>query len=145
MTLNAFIGASGPGAAVATAGLTERPPAPAADSRFTPEYRAQAAAAAEQFESFFIAQMLRQMRSATREIAGEDSIYGQRTAQDMLDMADVALADALAAQRAFGIADVILSQLLPDPVAPPLKNRAPAVASTDHPSAAGPNADGKQV
>jgi flagellar protein FlgJ len=54
------------------------------------------------------------MRSATKEIAGDDSIYGKNTNSDMLDYADTAVADAMAQQRAFGIADVIVRQLLPN-------------------------------
>jgi flagellar protein FlgJ len=77
-------------------------------------YRARVQHAAEQFESFFIAQMLRQMRSATRAIAGDESVFGSSTHTDMLDLADTAFADAMAQQRAFGIADVIARQLLPD-------------------------------
>lgn len=78
-----------------------------------PAYRDKVEAAAQQFEGFFIAQMLRQMRSATRELAAEDSIYRNRTNEDMLDLADTTVADALAGQRAFGIADAIVRQLLP--------------------------------
>lgn len=70
-------------------------------------------AAAERFESFFIAQMLRQMRAATRQMASEDSVFNSHSSENMLDMADVALADSLAGYRAFGIADVIVRQLLP--------------------------------
>ncbi|WP_129779136.1 rod-binding protein [Peristeroidobacter soli] len=76
-------------------------------------YRAKVQQAAEKFESFFISQMLRQMRSATKEIAGEDSIYGKNTNSDMLDYADTSVADVMSRQRAFGIADVIVRQLLP--------------------------------
>lgn len=76
-------------------------------------YRAQVQQAAEKFESFFISQMLRQMRSATKEIAGDDSIYGKNTNSDMLDYADTSVADVMSKQRAFGIADVIVRQLLP--------------------------------
>jgi flagellar protein FlgJ len=76
-------------------------------------YRAKVQQAAEKFESFFISQMLRQMRSATKEIAGEDSIYGKNTNSDMLDYADTSVADVMSKQRAFGIADVIVRQLLP--------------------------------
>ena len=76
-------------------------------------YRVKVQQAAEQFESFFISQMLRQMRSATKEIAGEDSIYGKNTNADMLDYADTSVADVMSRQRAFGIADVIVRQLLP--------------------------------
>ena len=103
-----------------------------ANDMVTPEHRAKVQEAAQKFESFFIAQMLRQMRSSTREMAGEDSVFNSRTNQDMLDMADVAFADALAGHRAFGIADVIVRQLLPAsqatlPVS--LKPAANAVAS----------------
>jgi len=76
-------------------------------------YRAKVQQAAEKFESFFISQMLRQMRSATKEIAGDDSIYGKNTNSDMLDYADTSVADVMSKQRAFGIADVIVRQLLP--------------------------------
>lgn len=77
-------------------------------------YRAKVQQAAEQFESFFISQMLHQMRSATKEIAGEDSTYGKNTNADMLDYADTSVADVMSRQRAFGIADVIVRQLLPN-------------------------------
>jgi flagellar protein FlgJ len=102
----------------------------------TPEYRAKVEAAAEKFEGFFISQMLRQMRQGTREMAGEDSVYNNRINQDMLDMADTRLADSLASQRAFGIADAILRQLLPPAAAAPLKavplkDTAAPVASSD--------------
>lgn len=76
-------------------------------------YRAKLQQAAEKFESFFISQMLRQMRSATRELAGEDSVYSSNSHSDMLDFADTSFADAMSQQRAFGIADVIVRQLLP--------------------------------
>jgi flagellar protein FlgJ len=84
--------------------------APSADDT---AYRAKVQHAAEKFESFFISQMLRQMRSATKEIAGDDSIYGKNTNSDMLDLADTSFADAMSQQRSFGIADVIVRQLLP--------------------------------
>ena len=103
-----------------------------------PRFRAKAAEAAEKFESYFIANMLHQMRNATRELADEDSIYRNRIDSDMLDLADGKVADTLAGQHAFGIADAILRQVLPpadantsaalksgtETVAIPLKNRA---------------------
>lgn len=76
-------------------------------------YKAKATEAAVKFEAFFIGQMLHQMRSSTREMAGEDSIYKDSINQDMLDMADNLVADQLAGKRAFGVADAILRQLLP--------------------------------
>ncbi len=81
-------------------------------------------AAAEKFEGFFIGQLLREMRSSTREMAGEDSVFKSTLDQDMLDMADVALGDSLAGKHAFGIADAILRQLVPASAAP-----GPAVAA----------------
>ncbi len=76
-------------------------------------YRAKAGMAAEKFEAFFIAQMLRQMRSATRAMASEDSVFKDRVAADMLDLGDTMVADKMAGLHAFGIADAILKQLLP--------------------------------
>ncbi len=85
------------------------PLAPGAD------YRAKATQAAVQFEGFFILHMLREMRAGTREMAGQDSVFKDPINQDMQDMADTMVADKLAGQRAFGIADAILRQLLPAP------------------------------
>jgi flagellar protein FlgJ len=90
--------------------------AAAADPRTDPRYVAKATKAALQFEGFFIAHMLHQMRAGTRELAGEDSVFKDRVNSDMLDMADTMVADQMAGQRAFGIADAILRQLLPAPL-----------------------------
>jgi flagellar protein FlgJ len=98
-----------------------------AASEHSPEYVAKVQEAAEKFEGFFIAQMLRQMRQSTREMSSEDSVYNSRSSQEMLDMADVALADSLASQRAFGIADAIVRQLL----STGLKSGTPPVASSE--------------
>jgi flagellar protein FlgJ len=78
-------------------------------------YRAKATEAAVKFESFFIGDMLHRMRTSTEALKDEerkDSIN-----RDMLDMADNLVADQMAGQRAFGVADAILRQLLP-PAAP---------------------------
>ncbi|MDY0747415.1 rod-binding protein [Paucibacter sp. R3-3] len=75
--------------------------------------RAQATQAAEKFESFFIGQMLHKMRASTRELAGDDSPFKDKVNEDMQDFADNQMADSIAGQHAFGIADVILKQLLP--------------------------------
>lgn len=96
-------------------------PAPA-----DPQYAGKAKSAAEKFESFFIADMLHRARSTTRALADEDSFYQNRVNQDMLDMADTVVADAISHQHAFGIADAILKQVLPAPQA--LKSGALAVA-----------------
>ena len=83
--------------------------APAVD----PAYVAKATKAAVEFESFFISHMLHQMRESTRAIAPEDSPTKDRVNQDMTDMVDNMLAGNMANQRAFGVADAILRQLLP--------------------------------
>ncbi|HMN43131.1 MAG TPA: rod-binding protein [Povalibacter sp.] len=120
--------------------LSSAPPSPAqpqiraaADDIASADYVARVQAAAEKFEGFFIAQMLRQMRQSSREMAGEDSVFNSRNGQEMLDMADVALADSLAGRRAFGIADAIVRQLLPPPppAAAGLKTSTAPVASSD--------------
>lgn len=98
----------------------EAPVAPAADQP-DPAYVAKATKASVEFERFFIGNMLKQMRSSTREMAGEDSVFNNRVNQDMQDMADDLLAGHLAGQRAFGIADAILKQLLPTNSAGPVK------------------------
>ena len=91
----------------------EQVDAPVAPAAPDPAYVAKATRAAVEFESFFIAQMLKQMRETTRELAPEDSPYKNRVNADMQDMADDILAGKMAGQRAFGIADAILRQLLP--------------------------------
>jgi flagellar protein FlgJ len=83
--------------------------APAAD----PAYVKKATKAAVEFESFFISHMLQQMRESARALAPEDSPLKDPVNSDMLDMADKMLAGHMAGQRAFGVADAILKQLLP--------------------------------
>jgi flagellar protein FlgJ len=78
-----------------------------------PAYVAKATRAAVEFESFFITHMLKEMRSTTANMAGEDSVFKDRVNHDMQEMADGLLAKQMAGQRAFGIADAILKQLLP--------------------------------
>lgn len=94
------------------AASSEAPVAPAAD----PVFVAKATKAAIDFESFFISHMLHQMRAGTREMAAEDSVFKDPVNQDMQDMADNMVARQMAGQRAFGIADAILRQLLPAPL-----------------------------
>jgi flagellar protein FlgJ len=84
-----------------------------------PAYVAKATKAAVEFESFFISHMLHQMRSTTRAMASEDSVFKDPVNGDMLDMADKLLAGQVAGQRAFGIADAILRQLVPAPLNKP--------------------------
>lgn len=85
-------------------------PAPAAADE---AYRAKAQEAAQKFESFFIAEIMKQMRRSTRELSGDEGMFRDRVNDDMLSMADTLVADALSGRRAFGVADAILAQLLP--------------------------------
>lgn len=96
-------------AAIAPASDTEA----GKDATLSPTERTKVEKAAVKFEAMFIGEMLKQMRRTTREFAGEDSVFKDRIASDMLEMADTAVADSLANQRAFGIADAILKQLIP--------------------------------
>lgn len=100
--------------------LSETPvaAAPAVDDGVDPRYRAKAIEAAVKFESFFVGHMLHQMRAGTRALSSEDSVFKDKINEDMLDMADNLVADQLAGQRAFGVADAILRQLLPPASAP---------------------------
>jgi peptidoglycan hydrolase FlgJ len=86
----------------------------------TAQYRAKATEAAVKFESFFIGDMLHRMRTSTEALKDDDR--KDSINRDMLDMADNLVADQMAGQRAFGVADAILRQLLPSaaPVAPHL-------------------------
>jgi len=88
-------------------------PAAGAAGQPDPAYVAQATKAAVEFESFFISHMLHQMRESQRTLAPEDSPTRNKVNQDMTDMVDNMLAGNLANQRAFGVADAILKQLLP--------------------------------
>lgn len=107
--------------ALAGAGLPDAPVSGATPGAVAPAtdaaYRARAEAAAEKFEAFFVAEMLKQMRRSASALAAEDSVFKNPVNRDMLDMTDTLVADSLAGQRAFGIADVILRQLLPEAVA----------------------------
>ena len=93
-----------------------------------PAQRQQVERAAEGFEALFIKEMLAQMRKATRTMAGEDSIFADSINSDMLDFADMAIAEQLARERRFGISEVLIAQLLPQNAAPALKESPPAVA-----------------
>ena len=99
-----------------SAAAQDAPVAPAADATApaaNPAYAAKVTKAAVDFESFFISNMLHQMRESTRDIAPDDSPFKDKVNQDMQDMADKQLAESIAGQRAFGVADAILKQLLP--------------------------------
>jgi flagellar protein FlgJ len=95
------------------ADLEKAPVAAAAKPAMDPAYVKQATKAAVEFESFFISHMLQQMRESAKALAPEDSPMKDPVNSDMLDMADKLLAGHMAGQRAFGVADAILKQLLP--------------------------------
>lgn len=110
--------------AVAPARGAQDPGADPAADGVDPHYRAKATEAAIKFESFFIGHMLHQMRASTRELSADDSVFKDRINEDMLDLADNLVADKMAGQRAFGVADAILRQLLPPAMAQPALNTA---------------------
>jgi flagellar protein FlgJ len=105
------VNAIGPEQPDQTAGEEKVAPAP-----MDKAYVAKATKAAVEFESFFISHMLHQMRESTRAIAPDDSPTKDRVNQDMTDMVDNMLAGNMAQQRAFGVADAILRQILPAPL-----------------------------
>ncbi|MBV8247815.1 MAG: hypothetical protein JO200_05150 [Comamonas sp.] len=70
-------------------------------------------AAAVKFESFFVAQMLKQMRQTTAALADSGSAINDRVNDSALSLAEQAVADGLAGHSAFGIADVLVRQMLP--------------------------------
>ncbi|SCK17645.1 rod-binding protein [Vogesella sp. LIG4] len=86
--------------------------APASDAA-NPAYRKQVQDAAVKFEGMFVKQLLHQMRQSNEAFSDKDSIFSNQRDRDMLDFADGQVADSLASQRAFGIADLIVKQLLP--------------------------------
>lgn len=107
------------------------PPAAGAGRPDQARFRRDAQAAAEKFESFFVAEILKPMHRAAREIAGGDAASRDRAGDELLEVAHSLVADALASQRAFGVADAILRQLLPagaEPVPAALNAAGGAVA-----------------
>jgi flagellar protein FlgJ len=82
-----------------------------------PAQRARAEQAAVKFEGLFIGEMFKQMRRSAEQIAGPDGLFKGMADNSLRSLADTMVADAMAGQRAFGIADAILQQLVP-PAAP---------------------------
>ncbi|MEK6349368.1 MAG: hypothetical protein V4764_17930 [Burkholderia sp.] len=95
--------------------LAATAPKPAADH--PPAARAALEHAAVQFEGLFIAQMLGAMREATATLSGAGSERDD-TAGALLDHAYREVANGIATQRAFGIADTLIAQMLPAAGAP---------------------------
>lgn len=94
-------------------------------SAATDPVRAKLEDAAQQFEALFIQQMLKSTRQGAGPLGGQDGFLQQNPDDPLLGLADQLLADNLAGQRAFGIADLLLRQLLP---AAPLKPAATGAA-----------------
>ncbi|SNS84294.1 flagellar protein FlgJ [Sphingomonas laterariae] len=69
--------------------------------------------AAQAFEAVFLRQMISSMRSAS---LGED-ILGSTAGDQFRDMADARTADSMAEKGALGIAEMLLTQFAPKPVA----------------------------
>jgi len=119
------------------AGKAESAPLPA-DASSDPNdaaFRARATTAALKFESYLIGSLLHKMRSATAALADPGSPFKNPVNNDMLDMTDNLVADQLASQRSFGIANTILRQLLPAPSAPQSAPPARPVSATEQSSA----------
>lgn len=87
--------------------------------------RARLEDAALKFEAMFIQQMLKTMRQGSGAAPGEEGFLRQDPDDPLLGLADQLLADNLAGQRAFGIADMLLRQLAP-PAAAVVPLKAPA-------------------
>jgi len=100
--------------------------------------RARATEAAVKFEAFFIKQMMKQMRASTAALAAEDSPLKNKTNEDMMDLADGLVADSMAGQRAFGIADLMLRQVLPAAGLSPAAKASPLTLQESKPEGAQP-------
>ncbi len=94
-----------------------------------PVQQARLQEAAERFEGLFIHQMLKTMRQSAGPLAGEDTPLRLDPDDPLLGLADQLVADSLASQRAFGIADMLMRQLLPTQPPSPLQPPAPLKAS----------------
>lgn len=78
------------------------PAAPAADAR-----RAEMRAAAQAFEAIFIRQMIGSMRQAG--LASD--VFGSQATEQFREMGDAQLAQSMAQQGGFGIAEMLLGQM----------------------------------
>jgi flagellar protein FlgJ len=72
----------------------------------TDSREAQLRKAAEAFEAVFLRQVIGSMRQAK---LGED-LFGSQATEQFRDMADARLADSMAGQGSFGIADLLMQQ-----------------------------------
>lgn len=76
--------------------------------------RSELKAAAEAFEAVFLRQMIGSMRQAKLG----DELLGGRAAEQFQELADARLADSMAKQQSFGIAEMLLKQFDAMPGAP---------------------------
>ncbi|WP_404546954.1 hypothetical protein [Dyella jejuensis] len=91
-------------------------------------YRQKLEDAAVKFEGMFIAHLLGEMRKATEQLSPDQAGAGSKPGAGLLDHAYRLVADDIAAQRAFGIADSIVAQMLPkDAATTPMQNATPAI------------------
>ncbi len=67
--------------------------------------------AAQQFEAIFLQLVLKNMHSATEQLAGDDSLLQSREQKLMRDMHDAQLSQLMAQKRELGLADAIVKQL----------------------------------
>lgn len=68
---------------------------------------AQLRSAAEAFEAVFLRQLIGSMRQAK---LADDDLFGSQATEQFRDMADARMADGMANQGSFGIADLLLQQ-----------------------------------
>ncbi|WJF90796.1 hypothetical protein QS306_03785 [Paraburkholderia bonniea] len=97
-------------------------------SRDDPAYRQKMEQAAEQFEGLFISQMLNSMQQANQPIKDTNG-ESDSSSDGLLAYANRVVADTLASQRAFGIAECLIAQMLPPQTLPSQDQAAPATAS----------------
>ena len=79
---------------------------PAAGGEANAQRRQELRQAAQAFEAVFIRQLIGSMRSA--KLA--DDMFGSQATEQFRDMADSRLADSMAQQGTFGIADLLTAQ-----------------------------------
>jgi peptidoglycan hydrolase FlgJ len=77
------------------------------------KYREKLEQAAVQFESMFVAHMFSEMRKASETLNPDSANGGSKPGAGLLDHAYRLVADDIAQQRAFGIADAIVKQMAP--------------------------------
>ena len=98
--------------------------------------RRQVEDAAVKFEGMFIAHLLGEMRRINQQFAPAGGDAGRKEDSGLLDHAYRLVADDIAKQRAFGIADAIAAQMAPREVPAAAPHDAPRTHSNQHGSRA---------